>query len=68
MNSTYNSSCDASVVERVAERLHSNQSLALPPDLERIDRLIDQLGDFAPDPYIIPLSALTGPSLRNLAK
>ncbi|MBU3679646.1 MAG: hypothetical protein FGM32_08585 [Candidatus Kapabacteria bacterium] len=68
MTSTFDSTHDESVCDRVADRLNSCQKLTLPPDLERIERLIDQLGEFSPEPYIIPLSAMIGPGLRQLAK
>lgn len=46
--------------DRVADLLKAYNETALPADLERIERIVDQLGDIQPEPYILPLDVLAG--------
>lgn len=56
-----------SLVGRVAELLRKYDSTTLPPDLLRIEAIINELGDFTPEPYVIPLDVLAG-NTRPLTK
>jgi len=49
-----------SLVGRVAELLRKYDSTTLPPELLRIEAIINELGDFTPEPYVIPLDVLAG--------
>jgi len=56
-----------SLVGRVAELLRKYDSTTLPPELLRIEAIINELGDFTPEPYVIPLDVLAG-NTRPLTK
>lgn len=56
-----------SLVGRVAELLRKYDSTTLPPHLLRIEAIINELGDYTPEPDFIPLDVLAGNS-RPLTK
>lgn len=56
-----------SLAGRVAELLRKHDSTTLPPHLLRIETIINELGDFTPEPDVIPLDVLAG-NTRPLTK